>query len=62
MQNSDMNKYQEQNTTKKRKKKELTEEEKRLLEEKAELLSALAAYPVKDGTDAVLKQITDAQK
>jgi len=34
----------------------------KLLEQKEALLKALAEYPVKDGTDAVLQQIEDAQK
>ena len=33
-----------------------------LLEEKAVLLKALSEYPVKDGTDAVLREIENAQK
>jgi UDP-N-acetylglucosamine--N-acetylmuramyl-(pentapeptide) pyrophosphoryl-undecaprenol N-acetylglucosamine transferase len=40
----------------------MTEGLLKLLNEKDELLSALKAYPVKDGTDAVLKLIQDAQK
>ena len=34
----------------------------RLLDERGELLAALEAYPVKDGTQAVLALIEDARK
>ena len=34
----------------------------KLLDERSELLAALEAYPVKDGTQAVLKLIEDARK
>ena len=34
----------------------------KLLDEKDQLLKTLTDYPVKDGTDAVLKQIQEAQK
>ena len=34
----------------------------KLLDERAELLAALEAYPVKDGTQAVLELIEDARK
>ena len=34
----------------------------KLLDERAELLAALEAYPVKDGTQAVLALIEDARK
>ena len=34
----------------------------KLLDERAELLAALEAYPVKDGTQAVLRLIEDARK
>ena len=40
----------------------MTEGVLNLLKEKDVLLKRLAEYPVKDGTDAVLKQIADAQK
>ena len=40
----------------------LTEALFKLLDERSELLAALEAYPVKDGTQAVLKLIEDARK
>ena len=40
----------------------LTDSLFKLLDERAELLAALEAYPVKDGTQAVLELIEDARK
>ena len=34
----------------------------KLLDERGEMLAALEAYPVKDGTQAVLELIEDARK
>ena len=40
----------------------LTDALLRLLNERGELLRALEAYPVKDGTEAVLKLIAEAER